>query len=402
LQTYVFDLDTVGIKVCHELIQAAQKGVSVFLVIDSVGSKEFTDNMEFQLVSAGVHFFRFNGIRLKWLHRWGRRLHHKVLLIDYSFCFVGGINVQSAYDAGVVIPRLDFAAYLEGPIALKLGLYCEKILKKAYGKKIHFLKVHPKTEWDARGLDVSLLVNDWVFGYKKIDKQYTRLISEATRDITIINPYFFPRRRFMKLLVESAKRGVRVRLILPTVSDWPSYILASEYLYSYFLKNNVEIYQWKKSVLHGKLASVDGQWVTIGSYNLNYTSYLQNLEVNVNIHSDEFTEKLNIDIDRIIDTGCSKIDPIYFSTQGPLRMRASRLFYYLVLSFIANLSIGLTFPEERNRKYSLYGFLYFIASLFFFVMGVIGVFVPILPSIPFFAFSFLLIYRQNALNRKTT
>lgn len=400
LQTYIFYMDSFGNKVFKELINAAKRGVKVYVLVDAVGSKDFKKTDENILIANGVNFFRFNGIQLKWLYRWGRRLHHKVLLIDQVSCIVGGINIKDPCEPNTLIPRLDFAVYVEGPITFKLNQYCRMILQRSCGKKIHLDDLKEETRIFPNGFEVGVSVNDWVYGHRKITKQYSRLTTEAKNEIIIINSYFFPRKKFMRQLVSAVERGVRVRLILPTFSDWPSYILASEYLYAYFLKNGVEIYQWERSILHGKLASIDGVWATVGSYNLNYTSYQQNLEININIYSKEFTKKLNEEIEGLIVNGCNKIEVEKFLEHCSYRTKLARFFFYIILSIVANFSIGLTFQEENNKENRVYNVLRVLFSIFFFILGIIGILLPVMPGIPFFIISFLLVYRQILLNRK--
>lgn len=228
------------------------------------------------------------------------------------------------------------------------------------------------------------------------------MASDAQHQITIINSYFFPRKKFMKQLTDAVDRGVRVRLILPKYSDWPSYILASEYLYSFFLERGVEIYQWKKSILHGKLATVDHEWSTIGSFNLNYTSYQQNLELNVDIYSNEFTTFLNCEIDKLIIEGCQRVEINDFKEVCSFKTRIARLFFYLILSLIANFSIGLTFQDDYNKQHRLFHILRITGAIFFFMLGLIGSLLPLVPGFPFFIMSFLLVYKQLLMNKKAT
>ena len=348
LQTYIFMMDEFGKNVYNELINASKRGVKVYLLVDSVGSRLFTQKAENELIKAGVFFSRFNKVNFKSLHSWGRRLHHKILLVDNEKSFVGGINVMSSDENKFAFPQLDFALLLMGPIISRLTRYCQKIFKKASLQKIIFPKiVFPGPMPD--GVDLKILVNDWVYKRWQITRQYVHLTKNAKHDITIINSYFFPRKSFMKQLVEAAKRGVRVRLILPKYSDWPSYILASEFLYAYFLKNGIEIYLWKKSILHGKMALIDGEWATIGSFNLNYTSYQQNLEMNINIYSEDFTNKLKEEVEEIIQTGCEKLDSNDFINKCSFKNKILRLFYYIILSLIATFSVGVT-HQYKNKK----------------------------------------------------
>lgn len=399
LQTYIFMMDGFGSLVHNELMNAALRGVQVYLLVDSVGSRLLDKRSEMNLVNAGVHFLRFNEMQMKWLYSWGRRLHHKILLVDEEASFIGGINVLASVDAESHTSQLDFAIFLKGPVIVRLTQYCQMIFKKASQKKISF----PPTQDSPSiqdGVDLKILVNDWVYRRWQITRQYSHLTQKAKHEITIINSYFFPRKTFMKQLVEARKRGVRVRLILPKFSDWPSYILASEFLYAYFLRNGVEIYLWKKSILHGKLATIDENWATIGSFNLNYTSYQQNLEMNVNIYSEKMTTYLKAEIEEIILTGCEKLDAKDFIEKCSLKVRILRLFYYLVLSVVANFSIGLIYQEDNNKENKFYNLLRIVGSLFFFILGIIGLILPIIPGIPFLIISFLLVFKQIISNKK--
>lgn len=400
LQTYIFELDSFGERVQYELISAANRGVRVYVLVDSIGSRNLLPEAEQRFKDAGIVFGRFNSIQLKWFYRWGHRLHHKILLIDEKEGFVGGINVLRFCLPDSNTPQLDFAVYISGPATIELAHYCKLIFIKACKKYIPIGAPKDFIHND-KGYEIGISVNDWIHGRSKITKQYSEKTVAAKSQITIINSYFFPRKKFMKQLVEAAARGVRVRLILPKYSDWPSYILASEYLYNYFLKGGVEIYQWRNSVLHGKLATVDDNWSTIGSFNLNYTSYQQNLEMNVDIYSEEFTQNLNNEIDNLISEGCDKVELIEFNQNYSFKVRWSRLFFYLILAIIANFSIGLSFQEDHNKEHRILHILRIIGSILFFTLGVAGILLPIIPGFPFFILSFLLVYKQILLNKKT-
>jgi len=398
LQTYIFTIDSFGKKVHQELIAAAQRGVKVYVLVDSVGSRLFDEEAQKQLSNAGVYFYRFNNIQIKKLYLWGRRLHHKILIIDQTQAFVGGINIISS-PTNNNFDQLDFAVYIEGPAINRLTSYAQSIFQIASQKKWHFQTATTPLSKE-NGLNVKILVNDWVYRRWQITRQYANLTKKAKKEITIINSYFFPRKKFMRQLVEARRRGVRVRLILPKYSDWPNYILASEYLYSYFLKNDVEIYLWNKSILHGKLATIDNNWCTIGSFNLNYTSYQQNLEMNVNIYSSEFAALVKNKIEDLISMGCEKIDANKFLIKCSYKKRMARFFYYLILSIIANFSIALTYQEDSNVETQLLNIVRFFGAIIFLPLGILGIFFPIFPGIPFLFLSFILLYKQILLNSR--
>lgn len=407
LQTYIFEMDTFGTLVHQALREASERGVKVHLLIDSVGSKNFSAKNETDLiVNKNVYFHRFNGLNYKWFYQWGRRLHHKILLIDHEKAIVGGINVTtSGYGHDNVHQQLDFAVELEGPIIYELSHYCQYVFRKACQKNISMGFVNSKSLTNKECphlVDLKVSINDWVYKRKEITQEYSVLTKVAKKQITIINSYFFPRKKFMKQLAQAAKRGVKVRLILPKFSDWPSYILASQYLYSYFLKNGVEIYQWRKSILHGKLATVDEKFSTIGSYNLNYTSYQQNLEMNIDILSEKFTHNLNEAIETIIEVGCEKIDIKDFLEKTTWRIKFLRFFFYVVASTIANFSISLIYQEDNNHQgvNKYYSLIRIVAAVVFLFIGIIGVLLPVIPGIPFLLISFLLVYKQLLFNKE--
>lgn len=362
LQTYIFLLDDFGERVASELKKAALRGVKVYLLVDGIGSKDLSAKAEIEFVNSGVYFCRFNSFKLKWFHKLGRRLHHKVLLVDEQVAIIGGINVQTEKSFP---PQLDFAIFIEGPLIVEMANYCKIVFKKAFAEPslLNFVVSKHIQNFDKTGYKARILVNDWLLGRSKITQQYAQRTTTAKDQITIINPYFFPRRKFMRQLSAAALRGVRVRLILPQHSDWPTYILASEHLYNYFLKANVEIYQWTKSKLHGKLATVDNNWTTVGSFNLNYTSYQQNLEMNIDIISSEYTKIINTEIESIIKNGCKKINQDDFNDNAPIKIKIKRFFFYLILSFIASLSIALTYKEGHSKIFNLINVTRFIVSL---------------------------------------
>lgn len=398
LQTYIFWTDEFGSLVFEELLKAAARKVQVYVVVDSVGSRLLPKEKEETLLKAGVHFVRFNSPRFAWLYRWGRRLHHKILIIDDEVAIIGGINVVNSHNKLTGESNLDFALYLKGPVLPRLSLYCQNIFNKSTNRKISYPKLHSAHGFPD-GIEVKILINDWVFRRWQITRDYRKLTQKAKSEIIIINSYFFPRKSFMKQLVEARKRGVRVRLILPKYSDWPSYILATEYLYNFLLKNEVEIYLWTKSVHHGKMALIDNQWVTVGSFNLNYTSYQQNLEMNVNVYSTKFASDIRTMIDDIIIPGCEKLDIHEFHAVS-FMVRLKRFVYYIILSFIAHFSVGLSYQEDKNKENRFYNLLRITGALLFLALGVVGSLIPSLPSLPFFILSFLLIYKQILQNNK--
>lgn len=404
LQTYIFQMDDFGKTVRIELLRALQRGVKVYVVVDAIGSAKLVFN-EKEWTDAGLFFFKFNGLSFKGLGQWGRRLHHKVLLVDDKHALIGGINVVSNF-YGKKVPQtekqtnLDFALYISGPAIRQLAKYCHTILYRTGGPRLEYIPRSFQNEDfpDIKEVPVLISINDWIYKRWQITQNYSYLTMQARKEITLVNSYFFPRRKFINQLVQARNRGVRVRLILPKYSDWPTYVLATQYLYSYILKNGIEIYQWNKSLLHGKLASIDDEWCTIGSFNLNYTSYQQNLEINVDIFSTNFTKHVNSILQDIINTGCERIT-LESLSRTTFKICFLRFFYYILLSLIANFSVGIAFQEEFN-SHRLYRVLNIAVSLIFLFTGLLGIFIMTLPSLVLFFIGFFMIYRQVQYNNR--
>src|SRR6478609_3181785 len=121
LQVYIFDEDATGNQVAEALINAASRGVTVFLLIDGYASKSLSENFRIRLKDAGVLFRWFKPIFKTNDFYFGRRLHHKVLVVDSYYSLVGGINISDKYNDTDDDPAwLDWALYSTGDISIEL------------------------------------------------------------------------------------------------------------------------------------------------------------------------------------------------------------------------------------------------------------------------------------------
>jgi cardiolipin synthase A/B len=123
-------------------------------------------------------------------------------------------------------------------------------------------------------------------------ESYFSAITTAKESIYITNAYFIPDRKIHHELVKAAERGVDVRLILPGKSDVQIVKYASRYLFKYYLRHGIRVFEYQKSILHAKTAVIDGVWSTIGSSNLDRQSLYTNLELNVTVLDDSFGRQM--------------------------------------------------------------------------------------------------------------
>ncbi len=143
---------------------------------------------------------------------------------------------------------------------------------------------------------------------RSIEKEYLEAIKNAQKTILIANAYFLPGFRFRFQLKQARKRGVRVQLLLQGLPEFWTVKWATQAMYQEFLRHGVEIYEYKPSYLHAKVAVVDNQWSTVGSCNLDPLSLNFNLEANVIVQDAQFATKLQGVLDTHIQRESVKIE----------------------------------------------------------------------------------------------
>lgn len=287
IQTYIFDYDATGKKIISALKEAASRNVKIYILLDGFGSFSFPKEVLKDLKKIGVEirffspFFSANSLYI------GRRLHHKVVVSDSKIALIGGINIANKYSGtNKVAPWLDYAVQLndegigEQLSKLCLDIYLRK--RRVNRKRIaSILYYHSEVH-------ISVLQNDWLKRKNEIYRAYLKWITNAKKEIVIVGSYFLPGKRLIKSLKKASLKGVKIKLILSGISDVPMARRASCHLYSKLLRYNIEIYEWKSSILHGKTAVIDSNWTSIGSFNLNNLSSFASIEMNVGIESEEF------------------------------------------------------------------------------------------------------------------
>lgn len=351
LQTYIFEMDKFGELVFKALL-ALPREIQVYVVIDGFGSPNFKDTYQKQLEAAGVHLKIFNKLKLTNFGKWTRRIHHKVLIIDGIEAMVGGINIISDYMSGKAKhPNLDFALYIKGTSVTILTDYCQMIFGLANVKRgYHPTKFQNRVNSFIHNNSVAISINDWLQRRGQITKRYKTLIDSAQNEIILVHAYFFPGLRIIHHLIRACRRGVSVKMILPRYSDWPSFVIGSQFLYYRLLRHNIKIYHWDKSVLHGKLIVTDQTYTSIGSFNLNLTSYQQNTEINVDVYSKEFVQQIHSKLTEYLNTGCTKVQKWPFLKSTPWYKHLLMFTMYLFIKLASGFTATMVFLENRVKK----------------------------------------------------
>ena len=305
-QMYIYEADETGKRIADALIRAAHRGVKIYMLLDGYASRPFGDSSTLaDLRNAGLHFRWFEPLFKGHNFFVGRRMHHKVIVVDAKHGLVGGLNITNRYNDMQDQPGwLDVAALVHGESAKELYNRCVQMWFKR-PPKTNLVSVRT-TPFDDDCF-VRVRINDWARNKNQISRSYIEMLQRARTSITIMSSYFMPGRVIRKNLRAASKRGVRIRVIMTKVSDVLGAKAAERFFYPWLLRRNIEIYEYRQKVLHAKIATYDGTWVTIGSYNVNDLSAYACIELNLDVHDQGFSHVVDQSLERIIERDCDRI-----------------------------------------------------------------------------------------------
>ena len=331
MQMYLFENDATGNRIIKALKEAASRNVQVYVLLDGLGSLSFPTETIKEMRQSGINIRFFAPLFSTYTFYLGRRLHRKVIVADAKVVLIGGINIADKYcGSPTEAPWLDYAVQLKGVIAEPLQKLCTDI----YFKKRHLQnkKIKSSFPFEEDGM-VRILQNDWLKGENEICDGYIKSIRNAKTEIIIVGSYFLPGIRIIRALKKASKNKVKIKLILSGKSDLPLTRRATCFLYGKLLKYNIELYEWDQSILHGKVAVIDGNWTTIGSFNLNNLSSYGSLEMNVEINSALFSKMFRAHLIEII-AQCQSITSNSFKIKNNLLTKSINFLSYCITRII--------------------------------------------------------------------
>jgi cardiolipin synthase A/B len=309
LQTYIYEADATGIRIGNALKKAAGRGVAVNVLLDGFGCKDLAKAYIQELEQAGVQVMFYRPKISPWTfkRRRLRRLHRKVVVVDGMVGFVGGINIIDDNNVPDQIPpRIDYAVRIEGAVLVAIVESVHKLWRRMAWKKIQQVNMSstqvnlqtPQTK--KTSLKAAFVTRDNVLHRSDIEKAYLLAIAHAKSEIIIASAYFVPGRRFRKALMTSVKNGVSVKLLLQGRKEY-FLMFATHAFYSEFLSSGIEIYEYRKSFMHSKVAVVDNYWATVGSSNIDPFSLLLAHEANIVVQDTAFATELKSEIEASIE-----------------------------------------------------------------------------------------------------
>jgi len=271
LEAYAFSASGVGSGFIDALRSAAGRGVDVQVEIDGWGSARDGNTVAAALNEAGCAARIHNRLRSLLIGRFGRN-HRKMLLVDDEVAFLGGINIgDENLGEGARVGWADLALEIRGPQCAHLGRMIRREPQQPIDSSLH--------------IHLSGLGGGW-----RLRRRYLRAFADATERIHVAHGYFLPDRGVVRAITAAARRGVQVRLLLAGQSDVPFARAATRSLYRHLLAAGVHIHEWNGSILHAKVATIDGRLLLVGSFNLDPFS-LVNLETLVEVDDTRLVEQ---------------------------------------------------------------------------------------------------------------
>ena len=296
-EIYIFVDDTIGKKFIDALVAKAKAGVEVKLIIDAMGSSEFSASAEKICAEAGIELLKFSptspSFRLSnWVGRLMRRNHRKVLIVDEEVVFLGGVNVKAEFMAWD-----DLYVKLTGKLARPLLRGFAKSYISSGGKRRNVRRLlHPKLEeliplWREK---LHFIVHSPTGAVTPSSKRFfLKALAMAKETVNLLTPYYVPDRKFLKALELAKKRGVKVNIFLPLRPDVRLMELISRTYFELTTRAGADIYLLQ-NMHHGKALMVDKKLGMVGSINLTPRSFTHQEESDVSFTDGRMVDELNV------------------------------------------------------------------------------------------------------------
>jgi cardiolipin synthase len=293
MEYYVFRNDMPGQFFSDLLINAAGRGVKVYLLVDGFGAFFFSISATYRkLKKNGVNAAVFHSpLGIKTASRVNFRNHRKIAVIDGKICFTGGINIGSEYLDSQHASRRWFDAHLsfEGDAVYPVEEVFAEDWLFATGENIADLIKRGQVE---RGGDTTLQVIPSGPNMQEplIYNTLFSTLNKAEESVVIVTPYLVPDQPVIESLKNLTRQGINVTVILPGRNNQPLAAAAGRSYYEELIEAGVVIYETAGIMLHAKIVIIDGYFVIMGSSNMDGRSFRINFELNIVAYSGAFAE----------------------------------------------------------------------------------------------------------------
>src|SRR5690554_4561042 len=300
LEYYIFEADAIGRKIIDLLIEKAKEGIEVRVIYDDFGSRSIRKREVARLKSAGVETFPFYEIKLiAFANRLNYRNHRKIIVVDGRVGFVGGINISDKYinhaDGKNPLFWRDTHLKIEGPAVKTLQYIFLGDWNYCSGESLRPNRrffPEPEKFTSKSNKIVQIVASGPDSDTPLIMQSLFQAINLAKEEILITTPYFIPGESLKDCLLVAASSGVKVKLLLPGISDSRLVNLAARSYFKKLLNAGADIYCYQKGFVHAKTMVVDKQLAIVGTANMDIRSFDLNFEVNALVYDWEIAQKL--------------------------------------------------------------------------------------------------------------
>ena len=330
LETYVYWRGDITSDIAEAVCERARAGVRCNVILDALGSALMERGQIKEMEDAGVNVVRFRPVKPYTLRRLANRSHRRALIVDGRVGMTGGVGIAEEWtgDAQDSDHWRDTHVRIQGPIVRGLqGAFAEHWLE-ATGEVLggeeylpHLDPVEGPDDADEDGR-MQLVRSKSNVGDTNVEALYYLAIASAARSLDLTAAYFVPRPAFTEALVEAAKRGVDVRILVPGPHIDKGFVrVAGRAAYTPLLEAGARIFEYQPTMLHAKSMVVDGVWSSVGTVNFDNRSFQLHDEVTLCVWDRHFATKLTEAYEHDL-TRSDEIEPERWSGRG-LRRRGA-------------------------------------------------------------------------------
>jgi cardiolipin synthase A/B len=281
--TFIYSSGHIPREFADAFSAAAKRGVEVRMVFDKSGSKDVSPELMAQMRKAGCKVKWFRPVRWYSWAKYNHRTHRKLLIIDGTIAFTGGVGIADEWAGDGDSPAhwRDTHVGILGPAVASVQAAFVDNWNEATGElpidEKYFPRLTPAGEASMCGIQ-----SNPVFGASSAQRSMAVLIAGATRRLWIANAYFVPPKPFVQTLRDAKARGVDVKVLLPgRYHDQPAVRRASRRTWGLLLEGGVELYEYEPTMIHCKVVIVDSSVTSIGSINFDPRSFALNAEFGI-------------------------------------------------------------------------------------------------------------------------
>lgn len=292
-ETYIYWSGQIGDEFADALSARARHGVKVHVLLDWVGSGKIDDRLIDKMKQAGVQVEKYHPLRWYNLGRLNNRTHRKLLIVDGTVGFTGGVGIAQLWTGNAQDPDhwRDSHYRVEGPVVAQMQSVMLDNWAKTTGKVVHGQEYFPPPR-PAGNQSAQVFASSPSGGSESMMMMYLLAITAAERSIDLSSAYFVPDDITRQALVDAIRRGVRVRIITPGEHmDAETVRRASRGLWGPLLEAGAQMYEYQPTMYHCKVMIVDGLMTSVGSTNFDVRSFRLNDEANLNVYDRGFAAR---------------------------------------------------------------------------------------------------------------